>query len=318
MAQVTHYDEGDVWTPEATFSVGGANTDPTTVTFKYMAPDGTVTTVGPVSGATGGSGINRTATGVYTSSVTLTAVGRWYARFEGTGTAAATGEYEAIVDPSAFSTAAWGLSSRALVTLSEAKDWLNQQNLSLNEDTELVRVINDISDRFHEEAQREFRAFADDTEPRFFDPDPVALRCRTVTVGDLASYTLVRILDRDGNALATVAAGDIISLPRNRPPWEPIRQLQFTADVISLRWDYSVEVTGVWGFPSIPGNVRQAVLSAIASTVDRDVENYRQDLGPQLGGTGTNVVVFPGSPAFLSLPPEALAVARSYRDALVA
>jgi hypothetical protein len=84
MAQITHYDQGDLWTPKATFTVGGVATDPSTVTFKYRDPSGTITTVGPVAGASGGSGITRVSAGVYTYDVTLNDAGRWYARFEGT------------------------------------------------------------------------------------------------------------------------------------------------------------------------------------------------------------------------------------------
>ena len=45
MAKITHYDINDVWTPQATFTVGGVATDPTHLTVSYQKPDGTITSL---------------------------------------------------------------------------------------------------------------------------------------------------------------------------------------------------------------------------------------------------------------------------------
>ena len=135
---------------------------------------------------------------------------------------------------------------------------------------------------------------------------------RTVSVGDLAATpTLVRILDTDWTTpLETVAAGDITAHPMNREPWEPIQALELHSDVAALSPGMRLEVTGTWGFPAVPGNIRQAALDAIASVLDRDVESYSTDLAPmQAQGEGTNVIIMGRSPRLLSLPPAALAVA---------
>jgi hypothetical protein len=80
-----------------------------------------------------------------------------------------------------------------------------------------------------------------------------------------------------------------------------------------------LEVTGTWGFPAVPGNIRQAALDAIAAVLDRDVESYSTDLAPmQQQGEGTNVIIMGRSPRLLSLPPAALAVAWSYRPKFIA
>jgi hypothetical protein len=79
-----------------------------------------------------------------------------------------------------------------------------------------------------------------------------------------------------------------------------------------------VAVTGSFGFPSVPGDVRQAVLDAVAATMDRDVEHYRADLGTtgsqgQQGEGGTVVMIGRTGGRLLSLPPASQAVAWRYR-----
>jgi hypothetical protein len=317
MARITHYDQGDAWVPQATFKVGGTNTDPTTITVKVKEPDGTISTMGPVSGATGGSGITRVSAGVYTVTIDLDDAGYWFAQFIGTGTAAGSEEHQAIVDPSEFFENAQ-LNSRALVGLAETKDWLQQQNIETSNDLETVRVINDMSQRFIDEAGgREFKAVGTNPQTRFFEP---ASRYE-VAVGDMATApSLVRVLHSDwATVVDTVDPGDYLALPMSREAWEPITRLRFNSyRVASLRGGYRVEVTGTFGFPAVPGNVRQAVLEAVAAALDRDVEHYRTDLGAQTVGEGTTVVTDVGRPYFLTMPPSALAVARMYAAPLAA
>ena len=317
---IQHYDPGDVWTPEATFVVNDVETDPTEITVKVKAADGTVTTHGPVAGATGGDGITRVSAGVYTVTVDLDDAGYWFARFEGTGAAAAAVEHQAIVDPSEFYENAQ-IGTRALVTLAEAKDWLEYRSIDASNDLELARVINDISDRAHHEAEREFKVVGTNPQPRTFPVDMASYRVASVHVGDLASYTAVEIIDTDWATVAeTVDLADITAYPSVRQAWEPIRRLELnTHAAMRLRPGMRVRVTGNWGFPAVPGNVRQAVLDAVAATRDRDVEQYRTDLGggeAQEGG-GT-VLQVTQKPMFLSLPASVLAVFWSYRQPHVA
>jgi len=329
--KITHYDQGDIWTPQATFTVGGTPTDPTNVTVKIKDPAGTITTVGPVSGSTGGSGITRVGPGVFKYSVPLTAQGYWFSRFEGTGAAAATEDQEAIVDPSEFFAP---LDPRALVGLAETKDWLNQQNVDTSNDLELARIINDVSDRLHQEAEREFKANGTNPATRTFEVPEIGLRRpryidgdyvgdlninrRRVAIGDLTSFTAVQILDTDWTTvLASPATNLVTGRPMVRKPWEPITELEFHPTVITLSAGMRIAVTGTWGFPAVPGNIRQAALDAIAAIYDRDVEHYRQDLsetGQSAGEGGTTVIMAGGSQRLLTLPAASIAAAWSYRE----
>lgn len=331
MARITHYDQGDIWTPQATFAVGGTPTDPTNITVRVKKPDGTVTVLGPVAGGTGGSGIVRVSAGVFKTDITLDDAGYWAARFEGSGAATASEEHNAIVDPSEFYESAQ-LGTRALVGLAETKDWLQQQNIDTAGDLELARVIADVSDRIHHEAEREFKPSATNPATRTFAVEPTGAsrpwyidgvyqgdlnrNRRTVRVGDLTSFTAVSILDTDWTTvLEAVTLTDVAAHPLVRQAWEPIRELEFHSDVTQLETGMRVTVTGTWGFPAVPGDIRQATLDAVAAIMDRDVEHYSQDLGLQAGGESGNVIVIGrGQQRLLSLPPGVLAVAWRYRD----
>src|SRR6266550_873447 len=317
--KIIHYDVGDLWTPQATFTVGGVNTDPTNLTIRQEDASGAQTillnTVA-VSGLNAGtSPVAKTGTGVFklNPGITLSSSGHWFVKFEGTGAATATEQQEAIVDPDEFTLQA-GIASYALVGLSETKDWLRHQNIDTSDDLALVRTINDMSARFAEEADREFKVFGTNPLVRVFDIDEQSIWRREISVGDLTSFTQVRIMDELGNVIQTPSLSDVISIPRVRRTWDSIRTLRFTQNVVRLwsgPYPYVVEVTGTWGFPAVPGNVRQAVLDAVVAAMDRDVENYRDDLSTLSSGaeSGNVIVIGGGGARVLSLPPASIAVA---------
>lgn len=319
MAQIVHNDIGDVWTPQATFTVGGTATDPTALTITVLKPDGTTSVYNAPNPLSPPAGVTRVSAGVFKLAEPLTLVGHWYARFVGTGTAQAAEEHETIVDPS--SVVDDGVSIRALVTLEEAKDWLNQNNVDTREDLEIVRVINDISNRFHREARREFRVYGTNPQTRIFNADALGIWSGFVAIGDMASApTAIQILSTDWTTVVdTPASTEWLTWPTPRNPDDPIRALQFATTVSRLRTGMRVSVTGNFGFPSVPGDVRQAVLDAVVENLDRDVQHWRQDFSPVQQGEAANVVVVGNTgPRVVRLPPRVLAVAWDYRDRNVA
>jgi hypothetical protein len=337
VANIIHYDLEDYWVTQSTFTVSGTPTDPTTLTVKQQAPDGTETVlaaaVSPAALNAGSTPVAKVSTGVFklNPGIQLTAAGRWYVKFTGTGAASASETHEAIADPDVF-TLESGVDLRALVTLAETKDWLNQQNVSTENDLEIVRAINDMSALMHNEAEREFKVSGTNPQVRTFETPQtgtrypwyidgdyqgdIGRRFRTIQVGDLAAFTAVQIIDYDWTTvLSSPAVGLVTGHPLVRQSWEPIRELELHTDVSALSPGMRVKVTGTWGFPSVPGDVRQATLDAIVAVLDRDVEHYRQDLGAAASaeGGGTTIVVGRTGQKLLALPPQAAAVAWRYR-----
>ena len=193
------------------------------------------------------------------------------------------------------------------------KDWLQQQNIDTSDDLELVGLINDISDRIHYEAGREFKPVSAGESTRTFEVDTWA---RCVYVGDMATSTA-------SSPVASLCAGlanehlqrpqaDVTASPMSREAWQPIRKLEFRQNVPMLWPGMRVAVQGTWGFPAVPGNIRRAALTAIAVALDRDVEHYSTEWERRLHGEGGNVILAP-RPMIISLPPAVFSVVMSYR-----
>ena len=108
MAKITHKDIGDRLTPQATFTVGGTETDPTQIVVKQQDPAGTETTVTTASSpgtlTTASTPLARMSAGVFKLSpgVAATSAGHWFFRFEATGTAESAEDFQYDVDPSEF------------------------------------------------------------------------------------------------------------------------------------------------------------------------------------------------------------------------
>lgn len=324
MAQINHIDIGDIWKPTASFTVAGTPTDPTNVHYYVMNPAGTVivsTTVSASALTTVSSPLAKSTTGTFVLSQTITAAGYWYARFEGTGAATAAEDSEVIADPSPFYDDG-GVSDQALITLGEAKAWLGNNILSTANDLRIVQAINGASERISQAAGREFKPRGTNPETRRFDVRGVNW---TVDIGDLqtasSASTTVSVLQFDPlTSLATLTSSDYTAMPRNRKPWEPVTGLYLNSTAHGYyRTSNVIDVTGYWGFPQVPEDIKHATLQAVAYWLDVDVEHFRQDLAAVAGGSegGQTVFVGGGPPTVFPLPPEAYQIAISYRRRLV-
>lgn len=92
------YDIGDQVRVTVTFSVGGINTDPTTITLKVKDPSHNVDTYTYALGQ-----LVKSATGIYYKDISIDEAGIWHYRFEGTGAVISADEDYFQVDYSAFS-----------------------------------------------------------------------------------------------------------------------------------------------------------------------------------------------------------------------
>lgn len=91
------YDKGTTVTLWANFTVSGTLTDPSTITLKTRAPDGTTNTYTYASAQ-----ITKDSAGIYHKDVLVDQAGNWGFRFEGTGTAAGAKEGDLHVRASRF------------------------------------------------------------------------------------------------------------------------------------------------------------------------------------------------------------------------
>jgi hypothetical protein len=82
------YDKGDLLRLTGTFTnASGTATDPTTITLKIKAPGTALATYTYAL-----SQVTKSSTGVYYKDISLATVGRWFYRWEGTGTVEAAVE----------------------------------------------------------------------------------------------------------------------------------------------------------------------------------------------------------------------------------
>jgi hypothetical protein len=112
--------------------------------------------------------------------------------------------------------------------------------------------------------------------------------------------------------LETVSSGDWVAQPRTREAWQPITALWFppaSAAAAGVAPGYVVEVTGTWGFPSVPDDIRLSVARMTLVRYLADAAPSGSALADALNEQGFDVAM-----AFAS----AQAVKRSYRAPQVA
>ena len=104
-----------------------------------------------------------------------------------------------------------------------------------------------------------------------------------VPVGDMASAPgTVRVLDSDGGTVSTLTvASDLVMLPTPRQSWQPITAMRFRPNAQSLAADYQLEVTGTFGWPSVPEDVKRACVRTVVAWLRRDVQAFGTSYQPE-------------------------------------
>ena len=188
------------------------------------------------------------------------------------------------------------LSSRALCTVAEVKDAAEIDPASKDQDDRIIRLINAASSRIHVVAGREFKAVGTNPQTRSFDVTAAVAGKRELWVGDLASFTAVTTKRDDGTTVESVATSKIVTVPRVREEWQPIRRLKFLSGP-ALAVGYVVEVTGNFGFPAVPETVKQDAIDTVVFLLQRETSKFSETFGAEEGSP---------EPATLSLPPWVL------------
>lgn len=255
-----------------------ALSDPATVTLRVEKPDGTI--VGPW---TWPAEVTRESLGLFFREHTLDAAGIWTAEWITTG-APTTALYERVVAQESLLTGEPDvvLSSRALVSLEAALGYCGIDADQIGLYDEVTRAINSVSRAAHKTASREFKPTNPASHARSFQI-PVrgymATRVpRELRVGDLASPPTEVSIAKPLGSSTTLTAEQlalVVSLPRVRQEWQPIRRLRLWEAATYDQGDV-VTVTGTWGFPAVPDDVVTACLMQIQYWMNRDHSKWSE------------------------------------------
>ncbi|MBA3689781.1 MAG: hypothetical protein H0W82_00010 [Actinobacteria bacterium] len=263
------YQPGDTVRLSTKFLVGTTPTDPTTVVLEVMGPFATTPSLYTYALAE----ITRDSTGVYHKDILVPSDvpswGIWTWRWIGTGTAAGVDEGTFNVELSLASTA-------LLCSVDDVRAFLDKPVGDVAQDDTIQGFIARASDVIRTWTGREFVAAGINPATRLFDVGGYN-GSREVPIGDLASTpTAVGVVDADGVSVSTVAvATNVVALPLARGPGDPITSLRLRS-AVALSGSYLLSVTGTWGFPLIPGDVRQACITTVGIWMRRDIQAFTQ------------------------------------------
>lgn len=254
-AQVFWQGSAEIATLSNTFAVNGVATDPGTVSLVVTDPLGTATTY-----AYGGLGtITKVATGEYSQQVACVTDGLWSYVWIGTGACSD-------ITPGTWTVLPVTLGQR-YCSMEQLKSRL--KILNSDDDLELqlaigtaARSVNDFCGRF----------FWNETGTRTYAPEDIY----TQRVDDLVSVSsLATDWDGDGIYETTWTPSDYqLEVFRHRYnqsasgeawPYTIIRAMgQISGKYFPYVWPWThqdrVQVTGTWGWPAVPENVRHAAL----------------------------------------------------------
>lgn len=282
------YQVGEVAPLEATFkNASGAPTN-TTCVLEVRAPDGTVTTPSPTnSGA-----------GVYHYDQAITMPGLWWYAFIGTGAVTATEQGSFYAQARYTQTGQYPLTATALVTLDEAREFVQGNPADDRIDGKLIRRIKEFSVVVANYTRREWGPITVGDARTFSYPGYGML---SLSPYDLRSATLVKAYTNlPTSQQITLTPGDTSTVGdyQLRPiggaiPASTFRWLEFTWGPAYLsvesydgywwgpnRRSCSVTVTGNWGIDVIPEDVKLATLIAIKDSIENPTQLASRTIGP--------------------------------------
>lgn len=252
MASADNYDVGDAY--RLIYTLTDANGVPTnaTVVLTVTRPDGTTDITAPTN----------PATGTYIGVGACTLPGTWLYRFVATGALSDAEPGQFFVEATA--------NDRVYATVPELKSRLAIPGADTVDDTELVAAVDTASRAVDADCQRHFWKT---TEARTFAPCDW-YRLKLGAFNDLVSVTTLKTdPGGDGTFELTWATADYQLLTAdNSPnvnagpeprPYTQVRAVGNQQFPIAYYWATRrnvVEITGVWGWPAVPADVRQACL----------------------------------------------------------
>lgn len=188
---------------------------------------------------------------------------------------------------------------RNLCTIENVKNLVPGYDPDDDTEAALTDFIESISVDVYDDISREFVPRSTDPETRRFEIDWFTCQEREIPIGDLAQIdddTTVEIISTDGTVLQTLDPGAYVALPRARDAWEPITSLQLPRVALSpaqpaqLPHTGFIDVTGNYGFPSIPANVRKAVAKLVICRYVTDIAETGTALSDALDNINIGVL----------------------------
>lgn len=232
---------------------------------------GITCTVTTPSGAQTAPGVAHDGVGRYHANYTTTEPGIHSYEFVAVGAASAviTGDFEVFPRDQVL------LSPQALATVGELKQFIG--NVAGGDEGRLVAALNASTEKILGVSGRELvarNAVRNPTtgavtvaaEARRFPVDRTLVATRILWVGDLSAAAWTGGGALELSAVATESAtpaaletADLIYQPANRAADEPITHILIPTS-ISLTYGQQLEVTAIWGFPSVPYDIHEACL----------------------------------------------------------
>jgi hypothetical protein len=162
-----------------------------------------------------------------------------------------------------------------IVDLDDARAYIGKPSGETEQDPTIVALILRTGEAINRFTARRF-----DLEgapaTRLFAVNRYDQDARTVLIDDLsAAPSAALILNEDGTTLHTlIPATDLQMLPLNRQAWQPIDRIRFRPAATAYPSSGAqLSITGYWGFPSVPEDVKQAALMQVRTWWRRDVAN---------------------------------------------
>lgn len=241
---------GDNAVLTTTFTVGGVNTDPTTVVLTVQAPDGTETT----------PSVSNTAVGVYTADFEVDQAGTWLYRWVGSGAAVGVDEGAFRVDYSLL-----GPPAGLLVSLAKVKQSIGITGTGKDDETTdailaASRLIQDLYEREFTPTTSATRTFAVDPSG-WVDLAPYDLRTITTVTLDPAGAATV----------LTTADYETHPYPARHGVYTA---LDITKTLPTTTGRLTVSIAGAWGFAAVPLDVERACIETVRAVTRSDPGNW--------------------------------------------
>lgn len=285
------------------------------VTLTIRKPDATILNPTPVAAGSG----------VYTYTIpggTNNVAGVWTATFTGTGDIAVV-EYDTFVVEGAFG-GAGTLSTRALVSLAEAREYVLGNRLDNSQDYKLARRVNAMSEAMYDYTNREWLPVQAATRKFFCNG-----RTRTVSFGeyDLVSPPSLVTVFTDYPTSSQTALTTPTTLVEGDYRLGPVGGMKpagtFKWLTFSDRWTawlpvswqgFEVTIVGTWGIGTVPEVIKEGVLIAVDESWTNPSRSASRVVGPFQAVEDVEVFETTGDAPWRALPSASRALAADYRD----